>query len=120
MNESQTVTISFDEPDQALAGGYAQELRQLILAEAPQAQVTPVRADPHSMDLGTMLTIVVTNLVIRVVFESVRVWITMHRKPIRIVVGDKVFIIDQLTPDMQAEIAKALHLSAPVDKAASG
>jgi|SRR5262245_7893067 len=119
MNENPTFMISFDDPDQAQAGTYAQELSEVIRDRAPQARVTTLRENPNSQDLGTMIAVAAGGMAVRAVFEAVRIWLMMRRKPIQIKVGEKVFIIEELTPDMQAEITKVL-LPPPAEKKVTG
>src|SRR5258708_4333786 len=71
-------TITFDQVSSADANRYAEELRQFLLNAATGLEVTPVRTDPRTQDLGTMLLAALGTSSITVFARALGDWLKLR------------------------------------------
>jgi hypothetical protein len=108
---TQVLRLSVSANDAAEADRYAGELRQRILDSAPPGtKVTRVRGDSEAMQFGeTIVVDIAAAVIVHAVVEGVKLFQNLRKVPIRVDVGGKPLIVDQVTPELAATITKTLQ-----------
>lgn len=78
--EKQTYTIAFENGSVANANRWARELKEMILDATTDVVVEQKRDNPHSMDLGTIVEIILGAQSVIAVATALGKWLTLHRQ----------------------------------------
>ena len=107
--EPQTYIITFDDVSAADANRYAEELRQALLDASSEVQVHRRRDDPHTMDFGTTLVLLLGTPVAAEVITAIGNWLALrNRASITVKRADEQIVIQNITSKKAAELATLL------------
>jgi hypothetical protein len=113
--EENKLRLSFEGADKALAGMCAQELRKQLLEDLPPGvNVTLQRDRPDSMDLGTAMLIDIAGAgLIHLVFKAIEHFQRPHGVALRVDMGGRVAVIEDVSPDSVMRQLRNLQQGAP-------
>ncbi len=78
--EKRTYTITFDTGSVADANRWASEIKEMILDTTTDVVVERKRDNPYSMDLGTIVEIILGAQSVIAVATALGKWLTLHRQ----------------------------------------
>ena len=95
-------TIGFVDANSADAGTYAADLKDHLAMVAPDVQARQLRTDPHAMDMGATLGIVLAAPAIVALAKGIADWLKMRGSKPKLVIyrdGKKLIELDNMPGD---------------------
>lgn len=80
MDNQQQYTLAFENGSVADANRWASELKEYILDATSDAKVEQQRDNPHSQDLGAVLSLVLGAPAVIAVAKALGQWLALHRE----------------------------------------
>ncbi len=103
------IRISFQDVEESEAGAMAEELREYILEEAPEAEVSRERDDPESMDAGATLAVILSSAAVVAVAKGIQAWLERRTSSsIKLVVDSRQLEVSYLTCKQASELTRQL------------
>lgn len=107
--DKQTYIITFDTISAAEANRYAEELRQALLDASPNVEVQRRRDDPHTLDFGSTLVLLVGTPAISAVVTALGNWLMLrNRASLTIKRPDEQIVLQNITSAQATKLAQLM------------